>query len=114
MPSQQAEERSLLYSLKSLSRGDGGKLAQILSFIYLYLLSYSFMKYQFLIDIYISLAIYCNNKITVLPGRSEGKRSLWRPRRRWEDDIKKDLKEMVFYAGTGWILLKIGTNGELM
>ena len=28
-------------------RGDGGKLAQILRFIYLCLLSYSFMKYQF-------------------------------------------------------------------
>ena len=34
------------------SRGDGGKLAQILRFIYLCLLPYSFMKYQFLIDIY--------------------------------------------------------------
>ena len=40
-------------------RGDGGKLAQILRFIYLCLLSHSFMKSQFLIDrpIYISLDI---------------------------------------------------------
>ena len=47
-------------------------------------------------------------------GRPEGKRSLGRPRRRWEDNIKMDLEEMDHNDGTGWILLKIGTNGELM
>jgi hypothetical protein len=30
----------------------------------------------------------------VLVGRSEGKRPLGRPRRRWEDDIKMDLREI--------------------
>ena len=30
----------------------------------------------------------------VLMGKSEGKRSLGRPRRRWEDDIKLDLQEV--------------------
>jgi hypothetical protein len=29
----------------------------------------------------------------VLVGRPEGKRSLGRPRRRWEDNIKMDLRE---------------------
>jgi hypothetical protein len=29
----------------------------------------------------------------VLVGRSEGKRPLGRPRRRWEDNIKMDLRE---------------------
>jgi hypothetical protein len=29
----------------------------------------------------------------ILVGRSEGKRSLGRPRRRWEDNIKMDLRE---------------------
>jgi hypothetical protein len=29
----------------------------------------------------------------VLVGRPEGKRSLGRPRRRWDDNIKMDLKE---------------------
>jgi hypothetical protein len=31
-----------------------------------------------------------------LVGRSEGKRPLGRPRRRWEDNIKMDLGEIVF------------------
>ena len=30
----------------------------------------------------------------VLVGKSEGKRPLGRPRRRWEDNIKKDLREV--------------------
>jgi hypothetical protein len=30
----------------------------------------------------------------VLIGRPEGKRTLGRPRRRWEDNIKMDLREM--------------------
>jgi hypothetical protein len=30
----------------------------------------------------------------VLVGRSEGKRPLGRPRRRWEDNIKMDLREI--------------------
>jgi hypothetical protein len=31
---------------------------------------------------------------SVLVGKPEGKRSLGRPRRRWEDDIKMDLREV--------------------
>ena len=34
----------------------------------------------------------------VLVGKPEGKRPLWRPRRRWEDNIKMDLQEVE----TGW------------
>jgi hypothetical protein len=30
----------------------------------------------------------------VLVGKPEGKRPLGRPRRRWEDNIKRDLKEI--------------------
>ena len=41
----------------------------------------------------------------VLVGKSEGKRPLGRPRRRWEDNIKIDLREL---------LLKLGTNSGLM
>jgi hypothetical protein len=44
----------------------------------------------------------------VLVGKPEGKRSLGRPRRRWEDNIKMDLQEV---AGTGWSWLRIGTGG---
>ena len=35
-------------------------------------------------------------------GRREGKRSLGRPRIRWEDNIKIDLQE-VGYGGMDWI-----------
>jgi hypothetical protein len=40
----------------------------------------------------------------VLVGRSEGKRPLGRPRRRWEDNIKMDLKE-IGINGANWIQL---------
>jgi hypothetical protein len=40
----------------------------------------------------------------VLVGRPEGKRPLGRPRRRWEDNIKLDLREMGIY-GANWIQL---------
>ena len=40
----------------------------------------------------------------VLVGKSEGKRPLGRPRRRWEDNIKMDLQE-VGCGGKGWIQL---------
>ena len=40
----------------------------------------------------------------VLVGNPEGKRSLGRPRRRWEDNIKMDLQE-VGCGGMGWIEL---------
>jgi len=38
----------------------------------------------------------------VLVGKPEGKRPLGRPRRRWEDNIKVDLKE-VGCGGMDWI-----------
>jgi hypothetical protein len=40
----------------------------------------------------------------ILVGRPAGKRSLGRPRRRWEDDIKKDLRE-IGIDGANWIRL---------
>jgi hypothetical protein len=40
----------------------------------------------------------------VLVGRPEGKRPLGRPRRRWEDSIKMDLRE-VGTDGANWIQL---------
>jgi hypothetical protein len=39
-----------------------------------------------------------------LVGRPKGKRPLGRPRRRWEDDIKMDLRE-IGIDGTNWIQL---------
>jgi hypothetical protein len=40
----------------------------------------------------------------VLVGRPEGKRPLGRPRHRWEDNIKMDLREIGF-DGTNWTRL---------
>jgi hypothetical protein len=45
----------------------------------------------------------------VLVGKHEGKRLLGRPRRRWEDNIKMDLKE-VGCGGMDWIELTQGGN----
>jgi len=47
----------------------------------------------------------------VLVGRPEGKRSLGRRRRRWEDNIKMDLRE-VGGVETGWSWPRIETDGE--
>ena len=47
----------------------------------------------------------------VLVGKPEGKRPLGRPRRRWEDNIKMDLREVEGVVGTGWSWLRIGTGG---
>jgi len=47
----------------------------------------------------------------VLVGEPEGKRPLERPRLRWEDNIKMDLRE-VGGVETEWSWLRIGTDGE--
>jgi len=47
----------------------------------------------------------------VLVGKPEGKRPMGRPRRRWEDNIKKDLQEVGGGCGTGRSWLRIGTGG---
>jgi hypothetical protein len=44
------------------------------------------------------------NVYRVLVGKPEGKRSLERPRRRWEDGIKIDLRE-IGWGGVKWIHL---------
>ncbi|KAJ4442482.1 hypothetical protein ANN_04068 [Periplaneta americana] len=44
------------------------------------------------------------NAYRVLVGKPEGKRPLGRPRRRWEDNIKMDLRE-VRYDDRDWINL---------
>jgi hypothetical protein len=40
----------------------------------------------------------------ILVGRPEGRRPLGRPRRRWEDNIKMDLREIGF-EDVDWIIL---------
>jgi hypothetical protein len=49
-----------------------------------------------------------------LVGKPEGRRPLGRPRRRWEDNNKMDLREVGWVAWTGSIWLRIGTGSELL
>ena len=49
-----------------------------------------------------------------LVGKPEGRRPLERPRHRWEDDIKMDLRKMGLEACTGSMWLRIGTGGGLL
>jgi hypothetical protein len=47
----------------------------------------------------------------VLVGKPEGKRPLGRPRRRWRDNIKMDLRMWNVRARTGSVWFMIGTGG---
>jgi hypothetical protein len=50
-----------------------------------------------------------------LLGKPERRRKLGRPRLRWEDNIKMDLREMRWGGqGSGSILLRIRTGGRLL
>jgi hypothetical protein len=48
------------------------------------------------------------NAYRILMGNPEGRRPLGRPRHRWVDNIKMDLREI------GSIWLRIGTSGGLL
>jgi hypothetical protein len=50
----------------------------------------------------------------ILVGTPEGRRPLGRPRRRWEDNIKMDLKEVGWGAWTGLSWPRIGTGGGML
>jgi hypothetical protein len=54
------------------------------------------------------------NVYRVLVGKPEGKRPLGRPRRRWENAIKMDLREIGGGVWTGFTWLRIGTVGGLL
>jgi hypothetical protein len=49
----------------------------------------------------------------VLVGKPEGRRPLGRPRCRWEDNIKMDLREVGWGSKTGSIWLRARTGGGL-
>jgi hypothetical protein len=50
----------------------------------------------------------------ILVERPEERRPLGRPRRRWENNIKMDLKVIGFGMWIGFIGLRIGTGGGLL
>jgi hypothetical protein len=51
------------------------------------------------------------NAHSLLIRKSQGRRPLGRPRRRWVNNIKMDLRE-IGWGGVGW--LRIGPGGELL
>jgi hypothetical protein len=55
------------------------------------------------------------NAYRILMGKPEGKRPLGRPRHKWVDNIKIDLRERedgMVWIGLMW--LRTGTNGRLL
>jgi hypothetical protein len=56
------------------------------------------------------------NAYRISVGNPEGKRPLGRPRRRWVDNIKMDLREIGWYGMVwiGLIWLRIGTSVGLL
>jgi hypothetical protein len=54
------------------------------------------------------------NVYRVLVGKPEGKRPVRKPRHRWEDGIKMDLREIGWEVWSGITWLRIGTVGWLL
>jgi hypothetical protein len=50
----------------------------------------------------------------VLVGKPEGKRQLGRPRRRWEDEIRMNLRDIGWGVWSGFSWLRIGTDVGLL
>jgi hypothetical protein len=50
----------------------------------------------------------------VLVGKPEGRRPLGRPRRRWEDGIRMDLREIDLGVWIGFDCLRTGAGGVLL
>ena len=50
---------------------------------------------------------YGRSAFNILNGERTGKKPLGKPRRRWEDNIRMDLKEKVSVRGIGLIRLSI-------
>jgi hypothetical protein len=54
------------------------------------------------------------NIYRVLVGKPKGERPLERPRPRWEDGLKMDLREIGWWVCSGFTWLRIGTVGGLL
>jgi hypothetical protein len=54
------------------------------------------------------------NTYKILDGNPEGKRPLGIYRRRLEDNIRMDLREIRWKLWTGFIWLRVGTSGRLL
>jgi hypothetical protein len=69
--------------------------------LFIYLLIYLLLVY---VLIYVARMGEVRGAYNILVGRPDGRRPLGRPRRRWEDNIKMDLREIVF-GDVDWIRL---------
>jgi len=49
----------------------------------------------------------------ILAAKSEGKSPFGRPKRRWDDNIRMDLREIGWEGVIGFIWLRIGTSGGI-
>jgi hypothetical protein len=47
-------------------------------------------------------------------GKTEGERTLGRPRHRWEDGIRMGIREMGWILWVGFDCLRAGTGGKLL
>jgi hypothetical protein len=54
------------------------------------------------------------NVYRVLVGKPRGRRPLGRPRNRWEDGIKMNLREIGWGVWNGFTCLRIGNVGRLL
>jgi hypothetical protein len=54
------------------------------------------------------------NTYRILVRKPEGRRPLGRPRRRWVDNIKMDLREIVCMVWIELIWFRIGISGRLL
>jgi hypothetical protein len=54
------------------------------------------------------------NAYSVLAGKSESKNGFERRRRRWEDNIRMDIREQSGKVWTGCICLRTGTSGGFL
>jgi hypothetical protein len=59
---------------------------------------------------YVARMVETSNAYRILVGKSEGKRPLGRPRRRWVDNIKMDLRE-IKWDGVVWCGLERTGSG---
>jgi hypothetical protein len=55
-----------------------------------------------------------SNAYRILVGKPEGNRQLGRPRRRWVNNIKMDLRKIGWGGMIGFMWLRIGTSGGLL
>jgi hypothetical protein len=64
-------------------------------------------------DIGVNVASMVEKKYRSVVKKSEAERPLGRPRRRWEDNFKIDVKQN-WMTSTGFVWLKVGTGGGLL